>query len=249
MGEQNPTPITEPVTEPVKQPTQEPSTPVVPPVAEPPKAEPKGEPNVIELLSSVDKATLLKLPVVQGILEDARQQEKNKLYKTIDDKDNTIKQLNQTISDLKSDLKTKEDSTMENEKELLAQLQAMKEAQDKLIKDMETEKENARKAELESYKATKIAGANGEIVAGLVRGNTKEEIDASIELAKQEYQNIVAPLKSQLEEAGKPNVANAPKPSNPNTPPVMEVTAEDLRAMSPAEYAKHREKLLAQARK
>lgn len=248
MGEQNPTPITEPVAEPVKQPTQEPTPNVVPPVAEPPKVEPKGEPNVIELLSTVDQAILLKLPAIQAILENARQQEKNKLYKTIEDKDNTIKQLNQTVSDLEAKLKTKEDATVEHEKELLATIQSLKETQDKLIKDMETEKDNARKAKLESYKASKIAEAKGEIVAGLVRGDSEEEIDASIEVAKAEYQNIVAPLKQQVEELNKPNPANAPKPSNPSTPPTLEVTAEQLRAMSPAEYAKHRENLLKSVR-
>jgi DNA repair exonuclease SbcCD ATPase subunit len=215
---------------------------------EPPKAEPKGEPNVIELLSTVDKGTLLKLPVVQGILEDARQQEKNKLYKTIEDKDNTIKQLNQTLSDLQDKIKTAEGKTMENEKELLATIQAMKETQDKLLKDMETEKENARLAKLDTYKSSKIAEAKGAIIESLVRGNSEEEINASIELAKAEYDKIVSPLKAQLEEAGKPNPENAPKPSNPSTPPVMDYTADDLRNLSASEYAKVRERILAQAK-
>lgn len=233
---------TEPATEPEIKLTQEPST---SPVVELPKQEqPKAEPNVVELLSTVDKGVLLKVPAVQGILEDARQQEKNKLYKTIEDKDNTIKQLTSDVNDLKEQLKLKEATTVEAEKELLAQLQSMKEAQDKLIKDMETEKENARKAELEGYKASKLAEAKGEIVSGLVFGSTKEEIDASIEVAKAEYQKIVAPLKAQVEQMGKPDPNNAPGPSNPATPPTLEVTAEQLRAMSPAEYAKHRENLL-----
>ena len=176
--------------------------------------------------------------------KNARQQEKNKLYKTIDEKDNTIKQLNDSIADLQTQLKTKEEVTMEGEKLLLEQIQAMKEAQDKLIQEMEIEKEQARLAKVQAYKTSKIAEANGEIIEALVKGASEEEIDASIEVAKAEYQKIVAPLKQQVEELGKPNKSNAPKPSNPSTPPQMEFTAEQIKAMSHEEYAKYREGLL-----
>ena len=259
MGEQHPKPVTEPVTELENNKPQEPSTPPVtvevevPPVpttdftGDTPK--PTGaEPSLIELLSSVDKGILLKSETIQGLLENARQQEKNKLYKTIDDKDSTIKQLNETILDLQSQLKTKEDTTMEGEKQLLEQIQAMKEAQDKLIQEMEKEKEQARLAKVQAYKTSKIAEANGEIITALVVGSTEEEIDASIEVAKAEYQKIVAPLKQQVEELGKPSKANAPKPSNPATPPQMEFTAEQIKAMSTEQYAQYREGLLKSVR-
>lgn len=252
MGEQNPTQVTNSVTEPTNQQPQEPTTPttkVEQPVVEPtPKVDkPKvdgGNTNVAELLSTVDKATLLKSEVVQGLLENARQQEKNKLYKTIEDKDNTIKQLNETISDLQNQLKIKEETTMEGEKVLLEQIQALKESHEQLLKDIEKEREQARLAEVKAYRTQKIAEANGELIEALVKGNTKEEIDASIEVAKAEYQKIVAPLKEKVEELVKPNKANAPKPSNPSTPPSMEFTAEQIKAMSPSEYAKYRENLL-----
>ena len=124
MGEQHPSQATEPVTELEINKPQEPSTPpttVEPPIAPVIDDKPKqgdGEPNIIELLSSVDKGVLLKSEAVQGLLENARQQEKNKLYKTIEEKDNTIKQLNETITDLQNQLKTKEEVTMEGEKVL-----------------------------------------------------------------------------------------------------------------------------------
>lgn len=249
LEEQLPT-VEVPVTEPENKTPQEP---VVPPVQPEPTPQPKadepavpvaGQPSVIELISSTDSATLLKSEVIQGLLENVRQQEKNKLYKTISERDNTINQLKETISDLQNQLKTKEDMSMEGEKVLLEQIQALKESHDNMMKEMEQEREKARLAKLESYKASKIAEAQGEIVAGMVRGTTEEEIDASIEVAKAEYQKIVSPLKQQVEELGKPQRENAPKPSNPSTPNQMEFTAEQIKAMSPSEYAQYRETLL-----
>ena len=253
MTEENPLQVTLPVTELGNSNLQEPTTPitlevVTPPVPQtelgdnPPKT--NGEPNIIELLSKVDKGVLLKSEIIQGLLESARQQEKNKLYKTIDDKDNTINQLNDSITNLQSQLKNKEETTMEDEKLLLQQLQEMRERQDLLLKEMEKEKEDARLAKVQAYKASKVAEANGEIISALVVGSTEEEIDTSVEVAKAEYQKIVSPLKQQMEELGKPKKENAPKPSNPSTPPQMEFTAEQIKSMSQTEYAKYRESLL-----
>lgn len=252
---QNKDEVTQPTTEPVQEPTNESMVdePTETPVEQPtkPKAkEPNGNTDVdiIELLSTVDKSVLLKSEVIQNLLETARKQEKDKLYKTVEGKENTIKQLNDTITDLQNQLKTKEELSMESEKALLEQIQAMKEAQDKLIKDMEKEREQARLAEVQAYRTQKIAEANGELVEALVKGNTKEEIDASIEVAKAEYQKIVAPLKQKVEELEKPSKSSAPKPSSPSTPPLMEFNLEQIKAMSPSEYAKYRENLLASIR-
>lgn len=246
MAEEKIPTVEVPVSEPENKTPQEPIVPPVPePTPQPKVDEPvAGQPSVIELISSTDSATLLKSEVIQGLLENVRQQEKNKLYKTISERDNTINQLKETISDLQNQLKIKEDVSMEGEKVLLEQIQALKESQDNLVKEMELEREKARLAKLESYKAGKIAEAQGEIVAGMVKGNTEEEIDASIEVAKAEYQKIVSPLKQQVEELGKPQRENAPKPSNPSTPNQLEFTAEQIRAMSPAEYAQYRDALL-----
>ena len=42
--------------------------------------------------------------------------------------------------------------------------------------------------ELESYKKEKLAEAGQEIIPDLVHGSTKEEIDQTVELAKQRYE-------------------------------------------------------------
>jgi hypothetical protein len=247
MGEENKQTTTEPVTEPVIENKQEPvNLPADPPVVlttELPKGD--GKPaDIIELLKSVDSSVLVKSEVVQSLIENARKQEKDKLYKTIGQKDDTNKQLSDTILDLQNQLKLKGEATMEGEKLLLAQLQEMKEAQDRLIKEMEDEKEKTRLAELKSYRDKVVASAKGEIVEALVRGNSVEEIDASAEMAKAEYQKLVAPLKQQVEELGKPNPANAPAPSNPSTPPTLELSSKDLKGLSLDDYAKQREQIL-----
>lgn len=255
MGEQNTQTTTqvetEPKTEPVQVPVNEPT--VEPPVNEP-VVEPKVENNIdiTKLLATVDKSVLLKSEVVQGLLENARTQEKDKLYKTVETKENTIKQLNDTVSDLQNQLKSKEELSMEGEKALLEQLQVMKEAQDKLIKEMEQEKENTRLAKLEAYKTAKINEANGELIEDLVAGSTEDEIDQAIEKAKARYQEIVSPYKTKAEELevqiAKPNKANAPKPTSPVNSSDVEFTSDDIRKMSRTEYAKYREKLLGLAK-
>lgn len=261
MTIQTPTDIEkEPKVEPVQEPTNEPKVdepviePVVEPTADPKVDEPKADTDVdiIKLLATADKNVLLKSEAVQSLLETARKQEKDKLYKTVEGKENTIKQLNDTVSDLQNQLKTKEDLSMEGEKELLEKIQALTESQNKLIEDMEKEKENTRLAKLEAFKTQAINEANGELIVDLVGGTSEEEITASIEKAKARYQEIVSPYKTKAEEleeqAQKPNKANAPKPTSPTTPSDVEFTSEDIRKMSASEYAKYREKLLGMAK-
>jgi hypothetical protein len=243
-------PVNEPIkTEPVTPPTQDPQT---------------G--NQVDIMA-LDENTVRKIPAVQSLLESTRTEEKNKLYKTIETKDSTIKQLNDTITNLQTDLKTKEESSMEGEKELLAQIQAMKEAQDKLIKDMERKEEESRLAKLEAFKATKLAEAGEDIITDLVGGTTEEEISASIEKAKEQYRKIAEKfqakkqaddeaekarleaerLQKEEEEKAKKK-ADLPKTTNPASTAVSILSSDEIRKLSPAEYAKYREDLLKSAR-
>jgi len=210
----------------------------------PPPVVPTVEDVVTPPLSSVEQAELLKSPAVQKILEQARKQEKDKLYKALEDKEEVNKKLTKTLEEKEAQLKLKEETTMAGEQELLAQISALTEGQKKMMAEIDADKKKIAQEALEAYKQKAIEGANGELITVLVNGSSKEEIDASLAIAKEEYQKIVAPLKSKLEESEKPNPENAPKPSNPVTPPVLEYTAEQLRAMPPAEYAKHRESIM-----
>lgn len=257
MSEQIISTTVEPVAQPVVELTNEPSTQGEPNVASTPaqqpapQATPQAAPQVTaeQALATADKAALMKLPAVQGILEDARQQEKDKLYKSMTDKDDTIKQLKDKVSDLENQVKAKEDTEMEAEKELLAQIQALKEGQEGMLKQLAAKDAEAAQAKLDAFKEKAIAGAEGKLVVSLVKGETEEEITASVEAAKAEYENIVSPYRQQAEEAAKPNVANAPRTSNPATGGApTELTSAQIKAMTPAEYQKHREALLASIR-
>lgn len=204
--------------------------------------------NITELLETVDSAELLKSAKIQELLQNARVQEKDKLYKTIELKDNTIKQLEKEIEKLKEEVKLKEEQGMADNQELLETIKQMKEAQDKLVEDLEAEKKARRQAELDSYKQKKIQEANGEILVELVTGETEEEIDESVELAKQKYQEIINPYREKLEEyeekLSKPNPQNAPKPADPTPSAHVEFTAEEIKKMTPEEYKKYREQIL-----
>lgn len=195
-------------------------------------------------LDSLDQSTLLKSRAVQKLIEHARQQEKDKLYPSLQAKDEKIKALEQEIQTLKEQVKKKEESSLEGEKELLAEIQALKEAQEKLLEQLEEERKKAEKAELEAYRAELISKANGEVIEDLVTGNTKEEIKQSFERARQRYQELVKPYKQQIEQLSKPNPKNAPSPYAPQNPQDIQFTAEDIKRMTPEEYAKHREKIL-----
>ena len=243
MGESINEPILNNNTEPQTPTTQEPTNNPEPVKPEAPKPVTGGE-DVLNLLSTVDKGILLKAPSVQSLLENARQQEKDKLYKTIEGKDKLIKEKDEEIKDLKKQLEQKGEDLLMNEKELLEKIESLSKTQDELLKQIGEEKEANRLAKLETYKQGKIAEANGELIESLVFGNTEEEINASVELAKAEYQKITAPLKQQLEQSNKPNLNNAPTPTNPTPAPINSFTADQLKNMSASEYAKYRESIL-----
>ena len=243
MGEPIKEPILEPNTE-LQTPT--PQEPITPPVQDP-KPEPPQVDNredIINLLSTVGKDVLLKVPSIQRLLEETRQQEKDKLYNTIASKDNELKTQNDTIEDLKKQVDAKGEESMANEKELMAKIQELSAGQQALLQQIADEKEANRLTNLANYKKDKIAEAKGEIIEALVVGDSEEAIDQAVEVAKAEYQKIVAPLQQQIVDSQKPDIQNAPSPINPTPAPIVQATSNSVKAMSLEDYAKQRESLL-----
>lgn len=175
---------------------------------------------------------IVKAPTVdfEALISKARQEEKDKLYPEINklkgeqekkvtrinellivigEKDETIKQKDSEIAELKKANSTKSDS--EEVKTLKLKLAELE--NNLAIKDQEVSQ-----IKLESYKTNKIVevrNSGADLIQELVYGNSPEEIDASIELAKAKYAEIANRVKGTV-------VVNPTKPSteippaNPN---------------------------------
>ena len=190
----------------------------------------------------------------EDLVKKAREEEKSKLYPQIEklkkdkndlllvvaEKDNTIKTLEKTVADLQKNhsklAKDVEESTATNK---VVQEQAL------TISQLEQELENlqaqyetdVQSLKLTSYREKQIALAGGEIIPELVTGNTEEEINASIELAKQRY--------VQIQEQALASV-QMPKSVNPSVTQLSQnalKSVEDIASMTPAEWAEYRKNL------
>lgn len=194
----------------------------------------------------------------EDLIAKARTDEKNKLYPEIEklkaevaknverinallisvaEKDELLKQKDKELAekDAKYTALEKEgangmDKELKALQEQLAQLQA-----DLAKKDDEIVQVKA-KAEVDSYKATKLKDLD-EDFHDLVVGNTKEEIDASYAKAKEKFEKIASKY-GQTPQVGLPK----PNPSVVNNT-YKEVKPEDISKMTSAEYAEYRKTL------
>lgn len=221
---------------------------------------PVENPPIIPETPPVSDADLIKNPAVRALVESARKQEKDKLYKTIDSKDEQLKTLNLRIEDLEKQLSDKESVAMDEVKELKETITLMQQQQADLLKALADEKELAAKekaeaeiqrraAELKAYKEAKLREAGDELILELVKGDTEEEIDQSIEIAKQKYSDIVAKVAETRKEPDKrERLHNTPKITNPPGGSAQPITIEQIRKMSREDYAKNREAILEAAK-
>lgn len=229
---------------------------VIPPLdQEPPAVENPPTP-----IPPTPDADLIKNPAVRSLVEAARKQEKDKLYKTIDAKDEQLKTLTIRIEDLEKQLKDKESVDMEEIKDLKEQITLMQQQQADLLKAMADQKEladkekaeateAARKAELKAYREAKLRETGDELILDLVKGDTEEEIDNSIELAKQKYSDIVAKVEGARKGPDKQErLNNTPRVTNPPGNSAQPMTLEAVRKMSNEDYAKNRSAILEAAK-
>lgn len=194
---------------------------------------------------------------LKELLAKVRQEEKQKVYNRIEvlesqlkAKDARVQELDKLISDLQSKLSGKDE---EKKSELQTLTDTVISLQDR-IEQMATSRENdrtefqkkQRELELDKYREKRIFAAKGKIIPEIVHGSTEAEIDSSVVIAKQRYQDIV----TSLVDGREMEIEMTPTP-----PPVVPVrdsnsgqfTVNDIQRMSPTEYAAHRKELLRQA--
>lgn len=171
----------------------------------------------------------LEKPEVRDFIQRVRKQEKDKLYGEIQKKESKIKDLEGEISLLNEKLKSSTETSTNEQAELKAELQKLSDTVSILQKDI-------RDKELALFREKALKEAGDELILDLVRGETEEEITASIELAKTRYQEIVGKAMS------KKHKAEAPKPTNPQQPSSFkQLTPQEIAKMTPEEWSKHRE--------
>lgn len=188
----------------------------------------------------------------EDLIKKAREDEKAKLYPEIQklkdsnnnyiivlgEKEKRIEELekeNESLRKGKDKLsKDLEEGTKTNK--TVSQLSAEKSRLERLLEEQQMKHENELNSlKVEAHREKQIAAANGEIIEEAVTGKTIEEVDASIERAKQRYQEIAQRA-----------LGNVQMPTvNPsaNTKVFADIPIDQIASMSHAEYAEARKKL------
>lgn len=195
----------------------------------------------------------------EDLVAKARKEEKDKLYPqikdlkeengkltekvnaqllTIESKDKEITALKAELEEAKNATSKSDDDKVKALKKEIKDLKAEKEALEKDKVDV-TEIENNIRAEYEVklYREQKLREGGNEIIPELVTGVTKEDIDASFEVAKNRYNDIIKNVVSTT-------VSNLPT-NNVETGKfsAKDFKPEDIANMSPAEWAEKRKLL------
>ena len=174
--------------------------------------------NAIEELKNKGEKDSISLEEAKALISKGIQKgatiAKDQLNKTIENLKTTVKDLkaDKTATEKKiTDLEAKINSSKpaENTDELAkvkTELEGeLKKTKDKLdlmenkavdaVQRVQTLENDVKAKELENYRLQKVSENAGKLIPDLVKGATKEEIDASIEVAKARYNEIVESVK------------------------------------------------------
>lgn len=186
----------------------------------------------------------------EHLIAKAREEEKNKLYPTIEklkgenatlvqnhnDDLIAIATKDKEIERLKAEIQTLQSTADGNETEAIKSLKKELRAAQTEIETLKSNTPNEAelrasiRAELEAeyeikhYRETKIMEAQGKIIPELVSGNTKEEIDASVTASMERYNSIVGSA------VPTPPVNPTLNPANPASQP-LKTNAEGMKAL------------------
>ena len=200
-------------------------------------------------------------PVVnyEDLIAKARKEEKDKLYSQLQSKDSKINDLTEKNNSLLLGLSSKDEEIKALKNEIKGLKSANTKSDNETIRGLEEEKSNLlatidqlkneqvqiedienrikNEYEVKLYRMEKLNSVGDEIISELVTGTTKEEIDASFEVAKAKYDSIKDRYISKTTQ-------NIPM-ANVDTSSlnVNSVNAVDISKMSASEWAEYRAKL------
>lgn len=215
------------------------------------------EPTVNETPQEEVKTT----PVVnyEDLIAKARKEEKDKLYSQLQGKDSKINDLTEKNNSLLLGLSSKDEEIKALKNEIKGLKSTNTKSENETIKGLEEDKNNLlatidqlkneqvqieeienrikEEYEVKLYRMEKLNSVGDEIISELVTGTTKEEIDASFEVAKAKYDSIKERYVSKTTQSIP--VANVDTSQlNANS-----INAMDISKMSASEWAEYRSKL------
>lgn len=194
----------------------------------------------------------------EDLIARARKEEKDKLYpkitkleadnKALVEKHNqallTIGTKDTEIAELKSQIEATKNASPSDSQEVAQYKAKIKELEGKVAEyeaqkvDPEAIREEIKaEYEVKLYKEQKLREVGDQLIPDLVFGNTKEEIDKSIEVSKTRYQEIASKFSQQV--ATQVPAVNV----NTSTMTQKELNSEDISKMSPREWAEYRKSL------
>lgn len=195
-------------------------------------------------------------------IEKARKQEKDKLYnkmKELEDKNKMFEDFlnkeKQKAEEYAAQLQRQKEQQMSEEERIRQTVSKLVEQNDYLSKQLDevakTSQEQLRQSELKAYKAQALA-KNNVLIPELVSGNSVDEIDNAIKLAKEKEQLL---LKQAEERVRAEVVATLPKPSQSVSIPDQQASNMidprkkfEIANLKPEEFAKYKADLLQKAR-
>lgn len=201
--------------------------------------------------------------------EKARKEEKDKLYseiKTLKEKTSDLEaakaKAEKMISEASAELITASanDANKDKEKDvqMKEELVVLTQGLEKKISNLENELKTER---LARYKAEKIAQEGTDLIIEMVQGNSEEEIDNSITLAKEAFAKYAKPKEEKKEIQDKPPVdeekVEDKEKEKKSLPPKSKETpeggkdvlsAEQINKMSIDEYRKYRDQIKKQVK-
>lgn len=184
---------------------------------------------------------------LEATLNKIRSEEKKKHQGDIDRYKKESEEKEKRLQEIELELKKIQDAGKSDIERALSQVQELSAKYTETEQRLSELNNQNRIKDLEIYKMSKLMGAGSELIPELVKGNTPEEIDLSIELAKAKYMEIVEKVKLQTQSQIQ-QVSNVMSPSNPVSNVIKQdklpVSSLDVGNMTLDEYKKNREMLL-----
>lgn len=215
----------------------------VPPETPPADPEPVVDPEPDN--GKIDLKAILAMPEMKDFIARVRKQEKDKLYPDLQRRDNRILELEEQLKELRA---SQEGFDKEADKARVK----MEGEVTKLRDDLQALQSALQAKDVALYREQCLKAAGDEIIEELVVGNTPEEIDAAIEVAKAKYKELLDKMSAKhpapQTPQNPPKKPAAPPPTNPPVPPAAKpLSASEIRTLNMEDYARNREALKRQA--
>lgn len=251
--------VTEPTTPPEEPPPPQDPNSITVPVAEPPKTSGNRNQRTEEppqVFSQTDVERIREEERARYAAEQQRADSlQNELAQYRKAEEDRVAAETKAAKDAERAQKKKAEEEMElrelitkKDQEWEARLEGERQEREKAFAMLEQER---RHASLQTYLAQRMAVDGDEIapeLRDLVGGNTEQEIDSSIVLLKEKSAAILGSYQqyTQNQNAQRPTVGVTAPPVGPmeTSQTTRTYSADDLRAMTPEEYAAEREQLL-----